>query len=203
MDDKWFKTQQKRIGVTADEIAQKLGRDRSLVSRIYVGRQAMKLQEAKVFADVLQVPLDEVLKRAGVLDEATSHQVQPGFSEGHAAPFDMSGSKHRRERTIAETMGQRAGVDPWQITSSELTSIGYRKGDFILVDTHQSETARSGDTVVCQSYDWETGDAKTLIGEFYPPVIFENSADPDRRKAHVVDGRNVAIRGKVIASWRV
>ena len=35
MDDKWFKAQQKRVGVTADQIAAEMGRDRSAVSSIY------------------------------------------------------------------------------------------------------------------------------------------------------------------------
>ena len=57
MDDKWFKRQQKRAGVTAEDIAEELGRDRSVVSRIYVGRQRMTLDQARVFAKVLEIPL--------------------------------------------------------------------------------------------------------------------------------------------------
>ena len=60
MDDKWFKQQQKRVGATAEDIAQKMGRTRANVSNIYTGRQKMSLEWARAFAEVLQVPIDAV-----------------------------------------------------------------------------------------------------------------------------------------------
>ncbi|MGR3522698.1 MAG: helix-turn-helix domain-containing protein [Paracoccus sp. (in: a-proteobacteria)] len=92
IDDKWFKQQQRRVGVTTEDIAARAGRARSAVSNIYTGRQRMNLDWAKVFAEVLQVPLDEVLQRAGAMDAPTARHLSPGFSEGDVQPWENASS---------------------------------------------------------------------------------------------------------------
>jgi len=203
MDDKWFKHQQKIAGVTADEIAKAMGRDRSIVSRIYTGRQKMTLEWAKAFAEVLNVSLDEVLKRAGVLDPPEARTIQPGFSDGDAAPWlGKKGESHKVDAIAAAFGGNRPGVDVWQMNSGAMALDGLLPGDFLLIDSHQSELCRAGDVVVAQNYDWQTGSATSLIRRFEPPVLVAASSEPDSKRVLVVDGNNVVIKGKVIASWR-
>lgn len=203
MDDKWFKAQQRRVGVTADEIAKKLGRDRSLVSRIYVGRQRMTLEQAQAFAEVLQVPLADVLEHAGFAAPAVTQQLAPGFADSDAVPFVHRGAEDRAIPTIAEAFGQRPGVDIWLVKTAALALMGYMPGDHMLVDTHAAERVKPGDVVVAQAYDNARGAAATLLRRFEPPVLVAASTAPEDRRVHVVDGTNVVIRGKVIASWRV
>jgi transcriptional regulator with XRE-family HTH domain len=203
MDDKWFKAQQKRAGVTAEDIARRAGKARSNVSNILTGRQGMSLEWAQVFAEVLQVPLDEVLKRAGVLEEPKAQQLQPGFSNSDALPFTGQGEERTRALTPADALGRRAGVDVWQVRTTALAQMGYLPGDFLLVDTHQSERARQGDVVVAQVYDNHKGTAHTILRRLEPPVLVAASCNPDHRRVHVLDGVNVVVRGKVTAMWRV
>ena len=203
MDEKWFKTQQKKVGVTADEIAQKMGRTRANVSHILTGRQRMSLDWAKAFADVLQQPLDVILEKAGVTDAPTAQQVMPGFSDGDAAAW-IPGPVHADTSPIkaaAIAFGERPGVDVWRVQSRAMALTGLLEGDFILVDTHQSERAKPGDVVIAQVYN-RTG-ATTVLRRFEPPVLIAASIDPADGRVHVVDGVNVVSRGKVIASWRV
>lgn len=202
MDEKWFKLQQKKAGVTADDIARRMGRVRSTVSHIYSGRQKMSLDWAKAFAEVLQVPLDEVLKHAGVLEEAAAAPMRPGFAESDAVPFAGKDSEDRQARSVAQALGERPGVDLWQVRSPALAFMGYMPGDMMLVDTHAAERARAGDVVVAQVYDNARGTAFTLLRRFEPPVLVAASPDPGDRRVHVVDGVNVVIRGRVTASWR-
>ena len=202
MDDKWFKAQQKKVGVTAEDIALRLGKDRSVVSRIYVGRQRMSLDQAKVFSDVLQAPLDEVLKRAGVLDAPTAQTIRPGFAESDAAPWMGKDADDRQIRTAAQAFGERPGVDIWQVKSPALSLMGYMPGDMMLVDTHAAERVRQGDVVVAQVYDNTKSTAFTLLRRYEPPVLVAASPDPGDRRVHVVDGVNVVIRGRVTARWR-
>lgn len=202
MDDKWFKAQQKRAGVTAEDIAARLGRDRSVVSRIYVGRQRMSLDQAQVFADVLDVPLPEVLARAGVAAEPVTQQLAPGFAESDAAAWLPKGPEDRRIPEIAQAFGARPGVDVWRVKAPALALAGYLPGDWLLVDTHAAERARAGDVVLAQAYDNARGTASTLLRRFEPPVLVAASTLPEDRRVHVVDGVNVVICGKVIASWR-
>lgn len=205
MDDKWFKQQQKRVGVTAEDIARVMGRSRANVSHILTGRQRMSLEWAKAFAEVLQVPLATVLEKAGVADASTVQQITPGFAESDAAQWVSapSAAEGATVRGVASALGaDRPGVDIWQVKGQAMALAGLLAGDFILVDTHASERARVGDTVVAQIYNNATGTATTVLRRFEPPVLVAASIDPADGRVHVVDGTNVVIRGKVIASWR-
>lgn len=203
MDDKWFKLQQKKVGVTADQIAAVLGRDRSVVSKILSGKQRMTLDWARAFAEVLQVPLATVLEKAGVTDAPTAQKVTPGFAESDVAPF-VAGpglGEAAQVRSAAAVFGERNGVDVWRVKGHSMALGGYLEGDFILVDTHAADRARPGDVVIAQIYS-PTG-TTTVLRRFEPPVLLAASANPAEGRVHVVDGVNVVIRGKVIASWRV
>lgn len=206
MDDKWFRLKQRQAGVTADQIAARIGRDRSIVSRILNGHQRMSLEWAQAFADVLQVPLATVLEKAGVADRPVAQQLAPGFAESDAAAWAPTPgmAEDRPVRSIAAALGaDRPGVDIWRVKSRAMALAGMLQGDFFLLDTHQSERARAGDMVVAQVYNNSTGTAATILRRFEPPVLVAASADPEDGRVHVVDGMNVVIRGKVVASWRL
>lgn len=203
VDDKWFKQRQKIAGVTAEDIARELGKDRSVVSRIYIGRQRMKLDEAKVFARVLGVPLNEVLDRAGLLDQAEAQPLAPGFSESDATPFAGQEEEQRRVAEIGRCFGQRPGVDIWRVKNAAMALAGFMPGDFLLVDTHAAERARAHDTVIAQIYNWHSGAATTVLRRLEPPVLVAASLEPDCQGVYVVDGNNVVVKGKVVASWRL
>ncbi len=204
MDDKWFKQQQKRVGVTADDIARKMGRTRANVSHILTGRQRMSIDWAKAFAEVLQVPLSTVLEKAGVADAPTAQSVSPGFSESDAAPWipgpEPAGA--REVSTVAQALGGgRPGIDVWRVKGQVMALSGLLAGDYLLVDTHQAERVKPGDVVVAQVYNPKG--ATTVLRRYEPPVLVSSSCDPTEARVHVVDGINVVIRGKVVASWRV
>lgn len=202
MDDKWFKAQQKRVGITADAIADVIGRDRSVVSKILSGRQRMTLEWAQAFATALQVDVATVLEKAGVADRPLIQAVTPGFSESDAAPWvpGPGVSEAQLVPSVAQVLGGgRPGVDVWRVKGKAMAQHGLLEGDYMLVDTHQAERVKPGDTVVAQVYN-RTG-ATTVLRTFAPPVLM--SSDPNDLQVHVVDGVNVVIRGKVVASWRV
>lgn len=203
MDEKWFKTQQKRVGVTAEDIALKRGLSRVNVSHILTGRQRMSLDWAKAFAAVLQVPLDVVLEKAGVTDAPTAQRVVPGFSDSDVAVWKPGPgmAENAPVKSAAAVFGERPGVDVWQVQSRALALAGYLPGDYMLVDTHQAERVKPGDVVIAQVYS-RTG-ATTVLRKFEPPVLVAASCDPDDARVHVVDGVNVVVMGKVVASWRL
>lgn len=203
MDDKWFKQQQKKAGVTADQIAERLGRDRSLVSRIYVGRQKMTLEQAKVFATSLDQPLEVVLQKAGITDTSTAHKVSIGFSEGDVVPFVTKQGTQPKAMTTAETLGGgRPGVNIWKVGSDAMIMQGYLPNDFILVDEKSTHTCKAGDVVLAQVFNGKTATANTLLRRYEPPVLVSATTNGDKQRVHVVDGINVVLTGKVIASWR-
>lgn len=203
MDDKWFKQQQKKVGVTAKDIADEMGRSRTIISHIYTGRQRMSLEWAKVFAKVLDAPLDEVLRRAGSLTDKDTKELVPGFSEGDVTPFEIKDDRDQPAQEIARSLGGgRPGVDVWSVKSDALVLAGYLPGDALLVDTHQADRVRAGDTVIAQVYDAKNGTASTVLRKYQPPALISASASNIDQSVKIVDGVNVLIRGKVIASWR-
>lgn len=205
MDDKWFKQRQKQVGVTADQIAAQLGRDRSVVSKILNGRQRMTLEWAQAFADVLETPISTVLEKAGVAAPVVARQMTPGFAESDAIAWVPGPglAEGQRVRSIALVLGATApGIDIWRVKSQAMALAGMLSGDFFLLDTQKSERAKAGDMVVAQIYSHNTGTATTVLRRFEPPVLVAASTDPAEQRVHVVDGQNVVIKGKVVASWR-
>lgn len=204
MDDKWFKKQQKRVGVTADVIAKKMGRDRSAVSHIYTGQRKMSLDWAQVFSDVLEVPLDEVLKRAGVINEAPAKEISRSFTDGDITLWTPANGRNDYEaKILAKHLGgDKPGIDVWEVSNNAMQLGGYLPGDHIVVNSQQSELCKAGDVVIAQRHDGKSGKSSMILRRFEPPVLVSASPNPLEQRVYVVDGDNVAIMGKVIASWR-
>jgi hypothetical protein len=204
MDAAWFKKRQKTLGVTSFDLGAAIHRDRSVISKIINGAQKMTLDQARTFAEALQVPLAEMVERGGLGDAPTAQQLAPGFSESDVAPWvpgPVLGEANSVTSIAAILGADRPGVDIWRVKSRAMALAGYMEGDFMLVDTHTSERARPGDTVIAQIYS--RNDATTVLRRFSPPVLVAASADPEDAQVFVVDGMNVVIRGKVVASWRM
>jgi hypothetical protein len=204
MDDKWFKAQQKKAGVTAEDIARRMGRDRSVVSHILSGRQKMSLDWARAFAETLHVDIADVLEKSGAADIKVTQAMRPGFTESDAVPWVPGPglAEGAAVRSIAVAFGgDRPGVDVWRVKGRAMALAGVLDGDFILVDTHQAERVKAGDIVVAQVY--RRDGATTVLRRFQPPVLVAASIDAEENKVFVVDGENAAIRGKVTALWRM
>lgn len=196
MDEKWFKQRQKTLRVTADQIADRVGKDRSVVSKILGGRLKMSVEWAQAFADALDVPLATVLEKAGVTDRPTAQELTPGFADSDVAPFAPKGMEERGTRTIADAFAAKPGVDIWRVKGDAMALVGYLQGDFLLVDTHASDRVKAGDAVIAQVYD--RNGATTVLRVWQPPVL----VCPKDQTVRVVDNNNVVIRGRVTASWR-
>lgn len=204
MDATWFKARQRAVGVTSFDLGRAISRDRTVISKILSGQQRMTLDQARIFAEMLQVPLPEMIERSGLADRGTAQQLAPGFRESDVVPFEI-GPKLGTGATvqaIAELLGgNRPGVDVWQVKGEAMSLDGFLPGDFMVVDTTRAERAKAGDVVVAQVYTRE-GAAVTVLRRFEPPVLVAYTPDRSERRAYVVDNDNVAIRGLVVASWR-
>lgn len=205
MDVTWFKQAQKRAGLTSFDLGEAIGRDRTAISRIINGTQPITFEQARIFADKLGVPLTEMIERSGLGDKPTAREIAPGFAESDVAAWvpGPGFAEGAGVRSIADAFGAKPGVDIWRVRSRAMALAGLLEGDFMLVDTHQSERVKAGDVVIAQLYSHATGTATTVLRRFEPPVLVAASTDPADARVHVVDGNNVVVRGKVVASWRV
>lgn len=202
MEAQWFRERLRAAGKTTQDLALAIGRDRAVVSRVLNGHQEMTPAQAEAFATVLEAPLDEVLEHAGMFSSAGARKAATGFGEADAAPWTGHAPGGRAAEPVAAALGAKPGIDVWRVKTLALALMGYMPEDFVLVDTHQSERARPGDVVIAQVYDWSTGSASTVLRRYEPPVLVAASPDREDWRVHVVDGTNVVIRGKVVASWR-
>jgi len=66
MNAAWIKQKLKLMGTTQGQLAQAIGRDRAVVSRILQGRQPLRLDWAEAFARVLHVSTTELLHHSGI-----------------------------------------------------------------------------------------------------------------------------------------
>ncbi len=206
MNADWFKHKQRIANVTSFDLGNAIGRDRTVVSRIYTGRQKMTLEQAEAFAKVLDVPVSEVLQQAGIASKETVQQLNPGFAESDVAAWvpKPDGRDGPDIEAMARAMGGgRNGVDVWRVKSRAMVLAGYLEGDYMLVDTGQRDTCKAGDVVLAQVYDFEVGAATTILRRYQTPVLVAASADPAEWGVHVVDHGAVAIMGKIVGSWRV
>jgi SOS-response transcriptional repressor LexA len=203
MDYLWFRDTMKSAGVKTQDIAAAAGRDRTAVSKIINGNQSMTLDWAKAFAKVLNKDLEEVMEKAGLTDgnqPPTDTEYTPG---GDVGRWQDSAADAEAVKSITRSLcGDKNSVQVWKVNSLAMSVGGYKPGDFIAVDSDLAEYCKSGDVVVAQLFDWKSSKKKTVLRRFEPPVLLADSADPDMGRVHVVDGNNVVIRGKVIASWR-
>ena len=204
MDEKWFKSQLKAVGKTAGDVADAAGRARAGVSHILSGQQRMNLEWAQAFAQVLNVPVATVLEKAGSATPRLAQQLQPGFAESDTVPWISTPEKlaeTAQVNSIASAFGQRQGMDIWRVSTPSMNLAGMLVGDYMLVDTNLAEQCRPGDVVVARIY--ARNGFNTVLRRYAPPVLVAHSADPTEWKVHVVDGENVVIRGKVVATWRL
>lgn len=197
MDQHWFKERQRQLGVTAEDIAAELGKDRSVVSRIYVGRQPMKYPEAEVFARLLDVPLATILTKAGL---SSSAEVDATLSGSDATPIKLD--DHPELTALKTAFDHGADTEIWHVERDSLLLLGIRSGDNILIKRQWDRPVQAGDIVLAEAYDSHLGRAVHVLREYRPPVLQAASVDQDDRKIYIVDDNNVTLVGYVVASWR-
>lgn len=66
MDTAWFKQRMKACKVKQEDLANAIGRDRAVISRVINGTQKMQLTWAKPFAELLGVSEANILKHTGI-----------------------------------------------------------------------------------------------------------------------------------------
>lgn len=81
MDTKWFNEKLKQAGVTQDQLAAAIHRDRSVVSRILNGKVKLSLHALPAFARALRVSPAEVIEHAGGNIEGAEEEEAPSPSK--------------------------------------------------------------------------------------------------------------------------
>lgn len=107
----------------------------------------------------------------------------------------------RQSWKVAETLGEGHQIHAARLKSESLVSLGYMRGDMVLVDYREPTAAHAGDIVVAQVNERPTGEWDTVLRRLDPPFLMPASPDP-RHRPHTL-GPHTQLRGIVVASWRV
>jgi hypothetical protein len=194
MDGEWFRSRHRLRGVSQAEAARRMGKADTFFTRVYSGVQELKLQEAGQLARILEVPLSEVLARAGL-------SVRPDDAVAPAAPGPGAvgeAEQHPADRPGFFGLKPQGEQQVFRLRSDALRWIGYRAGDWLLVDPQLRP--RKGDVVLARVIDWRQGDDAVVVRVWAPPFLLRPG--PDAEAPLTVDGERVVIAGVVEASYR-
>jgi transcriptional regulator with XRE-family HTH domain len=138
---RWFKDQLKARDLSQNQLGRKLGLDRGTMSRFLSGKRALKIEEANRMADILQVPLEEVLSNSGIAgfqvtgrerkasmeitgwvdDQLAIHHEPPRGPK--SAPMPPQGGKGIRALRFQTASSQFDGMDGGLVYYQESTSV--------------------------------------------------------------------------------
>jgi hypothetical protein len=203
MDEKWFKEKKKLAGVTNSDIAALIGRDHTVVSKLVAGTQRMTYEWAQVFAEALDVPVSEVMEKAGLVDRVGAQMLRPGFRESDVVPLVASPGNEARAHEIARLLAATASaVEVWVVKSRAMALAGFVQGDYVVMDKEMTGRLRRGDYVIARAHLAGLGLTATVLRRFEPPVLVPAHPEPGLSAVQIIDEVSTVILGMVVASWR-
>lgn len=183
---RWLEDILVRHNLTATELARRAGLDPSTLTRFMTGGRDGHMLSQRTIRKIESATAERREKQTA------------GFAEDEGrpvAPETMGGSP--LQAAIEAMRAGRNGVDPWLVSSADLEGIRIFQDDILMVDLNAEPTA--GDIVCAQVYDWPTGRARTVFRLYEPPFLLSGNIYSGARRPEAVDGRNVVIRGVVVA----
>lgn len=199
IDSDWFKEMHRKTGITQAETAAALGRAPTFLTRIYSGEQEMRLRDAKIISKLLQVPLAQVMIRAGLGKEADLEEI-PEVVSGMAEPSTRYEVRQVENAEPASADASSNSVQSWRVETQSLASMGILQGDNLRIDLNAKP--RTGDVVIAQIYDWRSGTAETVIRGYHHPYLVKSGTNASEMKPETVDNERIVIKGVVTMVWR-
>ncbi|WP_300009742.1 helix-turn-helix transcriptional regulator [uncultured Roseobacter sp.] len=151
-------------------------------------------KDASIGANAL-VRLAKVLN----VDPADFTEIQPppasGFEESYAVAWEPQ--KAFQVEDVMKSLAPKAKSPcPFKLTR-DAPAFNLSKGDILILDLNSS--AKTGDIVLANRVDPNTGSAETLLGRYLPPYISPPNAS---EKPQLVDSNLISVMGPVVASFR-
>lgn len=186
----WLERVLEQQGVTATALAKKASVDPSTLTRFMSAKRptatlapstirAIEIATGVAYGGLPAAPLREFKD-----PEATPYVVLDALAD----PVAEAVEAFRRGRNSA---------DPWVLATRALEDVGFLPGDILIVAPN--EAPQAGD-IVCARIFQSGGGAETVFRIFEPPFLI--GAGAGARKANIVDGDTVQIRGVVVGTVR-
>ena len=113
----WLKHRRRDLGVYQADLAHQIGVSESYLSSIETGRKPLTPAVARRLAPILGIDFDELLGRAGVIDDNQRAQGEPATTgDRRAAPPAAHGGAARRTRGMCPAAGGARGkqLNDWR-----------------------------------------------------------------------------------------
>lgn len=180
----WIQGILDREGITPTELARRAGLDPSTLTRFMGGERDGHMLSARTVRKIEAVTVVKPPQPSGMREDAVPYSAE-------AVPPSPLGA------ALAAMRSGRNGLDAWLVTSRKLEGLRIFEGDILMVDLNAEP--RPGDVVCAQIYDWQHGGAQTVFRLYEPPFLLSGDMTGPARRPEAVDGRNIQVRGVVVA----
>jgi SOS-response transcriptional repressor LexA len=134
--------------------------------------------------------------------ESRQIPVIQSFSEDEAQPFiAMDNPGNPVETALKAATKEANNIQLWTLKTNSLAAVGYTPGMVVAID--QLQTARSGDAVCAQKYDFRRGTAETIFRVFRHPYLMTAADTGEPALPEIVDNENVVIVGVIVGGFRL
>ena len=161
-------------GISQTDLANMLGRDKSVITNLFQGKRQLKADEAALIAQHTGVPVAQILG----LEEASG-----GFREAPALiPFQHEPKHWKKNNNVVRKDGKfflevsdrldySAKSYVLEVQDNSLNLMGIIEGDLVISEL--SRACKPGQVVVVQHY--QGAGAKTLLRKYEPPLLLAHS----------------------------
>lgn len=186
----WLADLAERQSLTLTAIARAAGLDQSALTRF------MNDDERGATLDSLTIAAVMEATGAPAPFEQAGTPTANGLAEREAEPYRPTPTELAMAPAGAEHLA-------WFILKARtLEYEGYRPGDRMIVDINRSPNP--GDIVCAQFYNWQKPqDTQTVFRLYEPPSLLTAGPVDNNRRARLIDGENVIVKGVLRAMVRL
>lgn len=166
MDWKWAKARLKEAGKTHDDLAAVWHKSRTVVTRILSSDSAIKADQIRPLAALLDVPVAEVLFRAGFLNQK-ARDIVVTMEEGKQLKVEESPLQYVPLISWIEAEELSEVADPYEPGSAEeYIAMQYKRGSLIALTVRgqsMNREAPEGSTIIVDFEDRELMSGKLYV----------------------------------------
>lgn len=189
-----------RIGLSQTALSLEAGLSKNVVQLIESGEtKSPSVANAQALAKRLGVSI-------GYLTEGEArNEPAPGFAESSVRSWELPRHQGQRPDLIDSTQRLIRTLAPAARTPSTFRlgrshpSFALLDGDILIID--QGTKPATGDLVVAQVVDFQTGTGATGLRRYFPPYLLPDSVSASD-EVLLADGQRTSVMGPVVASFR-
>lgn len=172
-------------GISQTDLAQILGRDKSVITNLFQGKRQLKASEAALIARHIGVPVAEILgiRESQEKDFAEAPILIPFQHEPQQGKKLPGVVKKEGKYFLEVTTGGSYSSKSYalEVVDTSMNLAGILPGDVVISELDR--TCKPGQVVIAQHYRGRG--AQTIIRSFGPPFLLPHSTDAVYKPLHI------------------